>query len=57
MTGDRGEVPEEEKRENELSLLHGTRILSAYAIRLEVRSWIITEANRELTTILLPEEY
>ena len=56
-SGDWGEVPEEDKKENEVSLLNGTRILSAYRTILGERLWILTEADRSITTILLPEEY
>ena len=45
-----------DRRENELSLKHGWRLLSSYPVG-EGRVWIITEANRSYTTILLPEEY
>ena len=55
--GDWGEVCKEDKEENELSLKHGYRILSAYRTDKNVRFWIITEADRSATTILLPEEY
>jgi hypothetical protein len=43
-------------RENELSLKHGWRILSSYPVGNE-KVWIITEADRSYTTILLPKEY
>jgi hypothetical protein len=57
VSGDWGEVPEEDKTENEFSLLNDTRILSAYRTKLGERLWILTEADRSVTTILLPEEY
>jgi hypothetical protein len=57
VSGDWGEVPEEDKTENEGSLLNGYRILSAYRTKLGERLWILTEADRSVTTILLPEEY
>jgi hypothetical protein len=57
QSGDWGEVPEEDRRENEYSLTHGFRLLSAYTLRTGVRVWIITEADQSATTILLPEEY
>jgi hypothetical protein len=44
-------------RENELSLQHGWRLLSAYTLSTGVKFWIITEADRSVTTFLLPEEY
>ena len=56
-SGDWGELDEEDKRENELSLTQGFRLLSAYRLRSDERLWIITEADRSVTTILLPEEY
>lgn len=55
--GDWGEICEEDKAENELSLKHGFRLLSAYTIPNGCKIWIITEADRSATTILLPEEY
>ena len=54
---DWGEVCDEDKAENELSIKEGFRILSAYRTNKGVRLWIITEADRSSTTILLPEEY
>ena len=54
--GDWGEVGAQDRRENELSLKHGWRILSSYSVG-ERCIWVITEADRSLTTILLPEEY
>jgi len=35
----------------------GTRVFSAYELRDGTRIWIITEADRSVTTILFPEEY
>jgi len=57
QAGDWGEVCEEDKRENEFSVRNGFRILSAYRTRNEVKIWIITEADRSATTLLLPHEY
>ena len=54
--GDWGELCEADRRENELSVKHGWRVLSSYPVGDE-RVWIITEADRSATTILLPEEY
>src|SRR5436309_2596409 len=54
---DWGEVGPEDAQENERSLREGFRLLSAYTTKLEDRLWIITEADRSVTTILLPEEY
>jgi hypothetical protein len=55
--GDWGEVDEHDRKENELSLVHGFRLLSAYTLKNGVKIWIITEADRRSTTILLPSEY
>lgn len=56
-SGDWGELDEEDKRENELSLAQGFRLLSAYRLRNDEKLWIITEADRSVTTLLLPDEY
>ncbi len=51
-------VPPEDARENELSLKHGWRILSSYRVGEDCsKIWLITEADRSSTCILLPEEY
>jgi hypothetical protein len=57
VTGDWGELDEEDRRENELSVAHGFRLLSSYALSSGTKLWIITEADRSSTTILLPSEY
>ena len=57
VNGDWGELGEEDKVENESSGENGFRILSAYTLSTGVKIWIITEADRSATTILLPEEY
>ncbi len=57
LAGDWGDVCEEDKLENERSLVNGWRILSAYTLKTGVKFWIITEATREVTTILLPGDY
>jgi hypothetical protein len=55
--GDWGEVDAHDKTENEYSLQHGFRLLSAYRLADGTKIWIITEADRSATTLLLPEEY
>jgi hypothetical protein len=57
VAGDWGEVPAEDALENQRSLACGFRILSAYRTLRGERLWVITEADRSVTTILLPEEY
>jgi len=56
QSGDWGNVPPEDARENERSVMQGDRILSSYRVGGE-RLWIITEADRSVTTILKPDEY
>ncbi len=56
--GDWGAVPPEDARENELSVREGFRIVSSYPVGETARKvWVITEADRSSTCILLPEEY
>ena len=55
--GDWGELSEADRQENEFSLREGFRLLSAYRLTDGTKIWIITEADRSATTILLPEEY
>ena len=57
VNGDWGEVPDADKHENELAVEQGLRILSAYTTSSGDKIWILTEADRSATTILLPEEY
>ncbi len=55
--GDWGDVPDQDKQENEFSVQHGFRILSAYTTSADDQIWLLTEADRSVTTILLPSEY
>jgi len=55
--GDWGELDEHDLKANEYGLEHGLRLLSAYTLSSGVRIWVITEADRSSTTILLPSEY
>ena len=57
MSGDWGELSDEDVKENEFSLRKGLRLLSAYQTGKGQKLWIITEADRSATTILFPEEY
>jgi hypothetical protein len=56
-SGDWGEVGPEDWESNEAAVREGTRLLSAYTLNTGVKIWIITEWDRSVTTILLPEEY
>ena len=55
--GDWGELSQEDVDANEMALREGFRILSAYTTAKGDHLWVITEADRSVTTILLPEEY
>jgi hypothetical protein len=55
--GDWGTVDAEDQQENEAALIYGLRLLSSYVLSDGTKIWIITEADRSRTTILLPDEY
>ena len=58
VSGDWGEVLAEDAKENDLSVREGFRIVSSYPVgRDGAKVWVITEADRSSTCILLPEEY
>lgn len=57
VAGDWGDLCKEDKQANAAALAYGSRLLSAYDIPSNHRLWIITEADRRSTTLLLPEEY
>lgn len=54
--GDWGNLCAFDRRQNEVALRDGYRVLSSYGTPAG-KIWIITEADRSVTTILLPEEY
>ena len=54
---DWGDLCDEDRQENEFSLAIDCRILSSYRDRNNTKFWIITEADRSVTTILLPDDY
>ena len=56
VSGDWGQVCEEDGQTNEEAVKHGFRIMSVYHIGKHI-IWVITEADRSVTTLLLPEEY
>lgn len=56
QTGDWGELCEEDRVSNEEALVTNDRIFSSYQIG-QNTIWIITEADRRFTTLLLPDEY
>jgi len=57
QAGDWGDLDEHDRAENERSLKEGFRLLSAYHTAAATEFWIITEADRSTTTVLLPEDY
>ena len=58
VRGDWGELDEHDRKENELSLKRGFRLLSSYRLSSgDTKGWVITEADRSVTTLLLPDEY
>lgn len=56
-SGDWGDVPEADRRLNDTGAMSGVQVLSSYETSAGDRLWIITEADRSVTTLLLPEEY
>ncbi|WGS50135.1 hypothetical protein LFL96_01080 [Paraburkholderia sp. D15] len=57
VCGDWGELGDADRQQNELALESGARLLSSYLIRDDKHVWVITEADRSTSTLLLPEEY
>ena len=55
--GDWGNLDEEDRQANREALKNGNRLLSSYQLTRNDRLWIITEASRASTTLLLPQEY
>ena len=55
--GDWGEVGFQDWESNDQALTDETRLFSVYRTQLDERIWVITEADRSVTTLLLPEEY
>ncbi len=57
VTGDWGELSDDDRKENQFSLEKGFRLLSSYTTNAGDRLWVITESDRQHTTLLLPDEY
>ena len=51
------DLSDEDRKENDYSLERGFRLLSSYRTNAGDKLWIITESDRSVTTLLLPEEY
>jgi hypothetical protein len=56
VSGDWGDVPPEDAKENEFSVKNGFRVMSSYRVGSD-RLWILTEADRSSSCLLLPSEY
>ena len=56
MSGDWSEMATEDQESNSEAITEGSRIFSAYTVQ-NTKFWVITEADRSSTTILLPSEY
>ena len=57
VTGDPGDLCAEDIEANKQALIDGSRVFSSYRLPTGVKVWVITEADRSVTTLLLPEEY
>ncbi len=57
LMGDWGEVDDQDRAANDWALISERRILSAYSLKDGTKVWAITEASREVTTLLLPSDY
>ena len=57
VAGDWGELTEADRKANEDALKDGSRLMSVYWSAEDAKFWIITEADRSCTTVLLPEDY
>jgi hypothetical protein len=57
QAGDWGDVTEHDRKANETALVDDSRLWSVYHTAAGAKFWIITEADRSITTVLLPEDY
>ena len=57
MASDWGELGAEDRAANDRALADDARLLSAYTLRTGARIWILTEADRSITTVLTPADY
>ena len=57
MSGDFGELCAEDAAQNRRAVERGGRVFSSYQITPAIKVWVITEADRAVTTVLLPSEY
>lgn len=57
QAGDWGDVGDHDRQANDQALVNGSRLFSVYHSTNDVKFWIITEADRSVTTVLLPQDY
>lgn len=57
QAGDWGDVSQDDREANDQALRDGTRLCSVYHSATGIKFWIITEANRHHTMVLLPRDY
>ncbi len=57
QAGDWGEVDDHDREANNQALKDGSRLFSVYYSARRIKFWIITEADRRTTTVLLPQDY
>ena len=57
VKGDWGDLDPSDKQANEMALENGARLLSSYDLPIGEKVWVITEADRSSTCVLLPSEY
>lgn len=57
LSGDWGDLGDEDKQANEDALKHGDRLVSKYELTPGTELYVITEWNRSQTTVLCPDEY
>lgn len=57
LSGDFGQLDSEDQEQNRRAIAEGGRVMSSYALHTHATVWVITEADRSVTTLLLPTEY
>ena len=57
QAGDWGDVCNEDRQANDRAVQEGTRLFSVYHSGKKIKFWVITEADRSVTTVLMPEDY
>ena len=57
QAGDWGDVDSHDRQANDRALIEGTRLLSVYHATKGIKFLLITEADRSVTTVLLPDDY